>query len=458
MLSGDNPGFDSHCHLHFKHFDDDLEQVVKSSALAGISQIMIPSIDAATAGKSAAIAEKYGLYSAAAFHPEHLPEDETGETGWLDIRRVLLRPRTVAVGETGLDYYHRTFSPEKQLIWFLRHIELAESTGYPLIVHSRGAEADVLDHLPSSLTVPVILHCWGGNEALTDLAVSRGCYIGVGGPLTYRKNDSLRRIIARVPHNRLLSETDSPFLPPEPFRGRRNEPSFTTYIIQSVRDLWDSRMSIENTSYILRENALNAYRLHPESRRADIVYRHGDSLYVNLTSMCMNSCNFCIRKTSDGVSDYYLMHREDPSEKLILSTLRSFPIEDSEELVFCGFGEPTLRSDVLMKCAGHAAERGVKTRLNTNGLCTSFLPDEEVRKLLGSFDSVSISVNASGSVEYNRVCPSTVDAPWEHLMKFISMAKASGVKTQLSAVSSSGVDIQRVQTLADRLQLALRIR
>ncbi len=451
-------GFDSHCHLHFHHFDDDLDTVVEDSGKAGISHILIPSIDVETAEKSADIAEQYGIYSAAAFHPEHLPEDSTGEEEWLSIKRVLLRPNTVAVGETGLDYHHGTFEPEKQIRWFKRHIELAESIGYPLIVHSRGAESEVLKYLPSSLSVPVILHCWGGDELLTDMALARDFYIGVNGPLTYKKNSRLRGLISRIPRDRLLTETDSPFLPPEPFRGRRNEPAFTRFITMKIRELWGGDASIENTSYILWENAMRAYRLHPENRRADIVYQYRDSLYVNLTSRCQNDCNFCIRRAEDGLNGYCLRHREDPSESLVLSTVEAFPIEDFSEIVFCGFGEPTLRSDLLMKSAGAAGARGVKTRLNTNGLCTSFLSNHQVVKLLHCFDSVSISLNASGAGEYNRICPSTVEDPWEHLMKFIKLVKTTGIRARVSVVKSSGVDIHRAAALAERLQMPLRIR
>ena len=451
-------GFDSHCHLHFDHFDEDLDKVIESSVKAGISDILIPSIDVETAERSAGIAEKFNLYSAAAFHPEHLPDDGSEDAEWLALKRVLLRPRTVAVGETGLDYHHQTFQPEKQIRWFRRHIELAEASGYPLIVHSRGAEAEVLQHLPESLSVPVILHCWGGDRLLTDQAVSRDFYIGVNGPLTYKKNSKLRKVITRIPRDRLLAETDSPFLPPEPFRGRRNEPAYTRFIIMRIGELWGGNLSIENASYILWENAMRAFRLHPENRRADVLYQYGDSLYVNITGRCQNDCNFCIRKSEDGINGFFLKHRDDPSEDLVLSSLKAFPVDEFPEVVFCGFGEPTLRSDLLMKSALLLAERGIKTRLNTNGLCTSFLSDEQVEKLLRCFDSVSISLNASGEREYNRICHSSVVDSWEHLMKFIKLAKKTDTKTQVSAVSNSGADLQRVKALAERLQMPLRIR
>lgn len=451
-------GFDSHSHLHFRHFNEDLAGVIEDSRKAGINHIMIPSIDLETARRAADIAEKYNLYSAAAFHPEHIPEKNIEESEWLALNRVLLRPNTVAVGEAGLDFHHQTFEPEKQIRWFRRHIELAEALGYPLIVHSRGAETEVLRQLPEALSVPVILHCWGGDELLTGKAISRGFYIGVDGPLTYKKNNRLRGLIAGIPRDRLLVETDSPFLPPEPFRGRRNEPAYTRFIIMKIRELWDSDMSIEKTSYILWENAMRAYRLHPENRRADIVYQYGESLYVNLTSRCQNNCGFCVRRSEDGLGGYYLMHTEDPSENLVLSTIEAFPIESFNELVFCGFGEPTLRSDLLMKSAKAAGLRGVKTRLNTNGLCTSFLGDHQTVELLHCFDSVSISLNASGAREYNRICPSSVENSWEHLMKFIKLVKGAGINAQVSAVSDSGADLQRVKALAARLQIPLRIR
>jgi TatD DNase family protein len=452
------PGFDSHCHLHFSHFDGDLSVVVENAGKAGISHILIPSTDVESSEKSATIAEKYGLYSAAAFHPDHLPENRAAETQWLAIRRTLLRPRTVAVGETGLDYHHRTFTSKKQIYWFNRHIELAESIGYSLVVHSRGAESEILDHIPRTVSVPVILHCWSGDRSLTEKAVSRGFYIGVDGPLTYRKNNRLREIISRVPREKLLVETDSPFLPPVPFRGRRNEPANARLVVNKVRELWGGSESIESTSFILWENAMRAYRLHPGNRRADIVYQYGESLYVNVTSICQSRCTFCIRNTQDGIAGYNLRHRKDPSDELVQSTIEVFPVEEFKELVFCGFGEPTLRSDLIVKCSVAARARGVRTRLDTNGLCTSFMDDDKVLELLRGFDSVSISLNASGAKEYARICPTSVENPWDHLMKFISLARRSGIETQVSAVRNSGTDIQRVEALTRRLKMQLRIR
>jgi len=451
-------GFDSHCHLHFHDFDLDIAEVVGRAAAAGVSHILIPSVDVETSERSADIAEKYSLYSAAAFHPDHLPDDSTADEEWSSLKSVLLRPRTIAVGETGLDYYHNTFKSEKQIFWFRRHIELAESLGYSLVVHSRDAESEVLDHLPEKPQVPVILHCWSGDQRLTDIAVSRGYYIGVDGPVTYRKNGNLRKIVSSVPRNQLLVETDSPFLPPEPLRGRRNEPANTKLVVVKIRELQGGSESIESTSFTLWENAMRAYRLHPENRRADVVYRYGDSLYVNVTSKCQNSCIFCVRNAADGLSGYNLRHKEDPSDELVLSTIREFPVEKFRELVFCGFGEPTLRSRLIMKASAAAGSRGVRTRLNTNGLCTSFMSEDKVLELLSCFDSVSISLNASGAKEYNRICPSQIENSWEHLMKFVKLAGRAHIETQLSAVKSSGVDVKRVTALANRLHMPLRVR
>jgi len=461
MLSGDKTsiGFDSHCHLHFSHFEKDLDAVVDRSRSAGITNICIPGIDVETSRIAADIAEKYNLYSAAALHPEHLPtNDKDEEKHWIGIKRTLLRPNTIAIGETGLDLYHKTFSLEVQKKWFVKHIQLAEALGYPLIVHSRDAEKEVLETLPPSPSVPVILHCWAGNQELTDIAVERGFYIGIGGPLTYKKNSDLRQIIKSIPHNKLLVETDAPFLPPEPFRGKRNEPAFAMKVVERIRELWSINMSIEGVSFLLWENAMKAFRIHPNSRRADIVYRYGSSLYVNITSKCNNNCVFCIRNTADGLGGYFLKHQADPDEHLVLSAIREYPIEDFEELVFCGFGEPTLRYQLLMTCAKAVKQRGVRTRLNTNGLCMAFLEETEVIVLLNCFDSVSISLNASGEKEYSRICQSSVSNAWGKLLKFIRMAKKSDASVQLSVVGNSKVDIHRAQALAGRLELPLRIR
>jgi TatD DNase family protein len=451
-------GFDSHCHLHFEHFDNDLDSVIDRAARSGITRIMIPSVDIPTAERALSIASKRrGVWFSAGFHPEHLPV-HGGEEQWAGMKRMLIEPEASAIGETGLDLYHRTFPLEDQIFWFRRHIELASATGYPLIVHSRNAEAEVLEQLPESSSFPVILHCWGGDCRLTEQAVKRGFYIGFGGPLTYRKNEEQRKVLASVPRNRILLETDSPFLPPEPHRGSRNEPAFAAVVALAIRETVFPGMSVEAVLHLLGLNALRAYRLHPMDRRADILYRWGDSLYVNLTSRCGNHCVFCIRRFEDGVGGYFLRHRTDPPESMVLAAVDAFPLEDFPELVFCGFGEPTLRPLLLQECAGRAKARGVRTRLNTNGLCTAFMDDEAVLRLLGTFDYVSVSLNASGEAEYNRICSPSSGGAWEHLMRFLRLLRKADIEARVTAVESSGADLERLRSFAARIGFPLLVR
>lgn len=424
---------------------------------AGITHVMIPSVDLPTAIKAVKIAHKAGYRSASAFHPEHLP-GKGWEDEWRRLLKTFISPETAAVGETGLDHHHMTHPEGVQIEWFHRHIELAESIGYPLIVHSRKAEEAVLSELPRSPSVPVVLHCWNGGRKETEEAVSRGFYIGVGGPVTYKGNNELRNTLSRVPDHLLLAETDSPFLPPEPFRGRRNEPAYTRFVIEAIRELKGGDLSIEGMSFVLWENAMRAFLLHPLNRRADIVYRYGDSVYLNLTSRCNNRCRFCIRRHADGVGGHFLRHPSDPPESLVLSTIRALPLDGFNEIVICGFGEPTLRSDLVVKCCRELATTGSRIRLNTNGLCTSFMDDNSVEQLLALVNSVSISLNASGEAEYMRICDPAVGNAWEHLLRFIRMAKASGVETAVSAVKGSGADIHRTRALAERLGVPFKVR
>jgi TatD DNase family protein len=445
--------FDTHCHLHFPELCDDLDQVLDRARGAGIAGILVPSLDLPSSRVSSRIAGERDLWSAAGFHPNHL--EEASEDNFRGIGRLCLLPQAAAVGETGLDHYRDRFPRELQLFWFQRHVHLAQALELPLVVHSRGAEEEVLDVLPRNPPFPVILHSWNGGSEATGKAVARGFHLGFTGAVTYRRSVPAG-IFDAVPRELVLAETDAPFLPPEPFRGRRNEPAHTRETVRWIAGRWG--VPVAEACSVLWENSLRAFRLHPGNRRTHLVYPMEGRLYVNLTGQCNSDCIFCVRKQRDGIGGYYLRHRAEPSRESVLAALEAARPRDYSEVVFCGYGEPTLRPDLLAEAADAASAAGVETRLNTNGLCLDHLGPLETADLLKRFTRVSISLNASGASEYRRVCPGRCDDGWEKLMSFIRLVGKLGIPGRLTAVSGSGADIPRVRALASRLEMPFTLR
>ncbi len=445
--------FDTHCHLSDERFCDDLDRVLVSAAESGVTGFLVPGISLESSRKAAFLSEtRTGVYAAAGIHPNEFDPDFPDNS--TDISEILLRPRVIAVGETGMDLYRERTLAGLQIKMFRKHIRLAETFGLTLIVHSRNAEREVLDILGNDVTVPVIMHCYTGPSDIALEAADRGYYVGFAGPLTFRKNSLLRDLAGSLPPDRILIETDSPYLSPEPLRGRRNEPSNVRYMADVISELWDSDPAL--TAETLMSNSLKALQLG-EFRRTDLVYLLYGNIYMNITGRCSNRCRFCIKDRADGIGGYYLKHHEEPPEGRLESIIETLSPGMGDELVFCGYGEPTMRPELLRRLARRAAGRGFPVRLNTNGTCLLWLSLEETAELLEPFDAVSISLNTSCREEYNTICRPADGNAWDRLMEFIELA-GRVASVNLTAVRYSGIEMESVQKLAKNLSLPLRIR
>jgi len=414
---------------------------------------MVPGISLESSLNAASLSEtRTGVYAAAGIHPNEFNPDSPGD--YDGIPEILLRPRVIAVGETGLDLYRDRVSVKMQIELFEQHIRLAEAFGLTLIVHSRSAEKEVLDVLGDDVAVPVIMHCFTGPDYIAREAADRGYYIGLAGPLTFRKNLRLRELVGSLRTDRILIETDAPYLSPEPFRGRRNEPSNIKYIADAISEIWDRDLSV--TAGILMKNSLKALQLGPV-RRTDLVYQLYGNIYMNITGRCTNRCRFCIKERTDGIGGYYLAHHGEPPEGRLESIIGTLSPSMGKELVFCGYGEPTIRPELLLKLAESASDRGFAVRLNTNGTCLTWLSPEQTIELLKPFDAVSISLNASCREEYNSICRPAEENTWDRLMEFIELARRV-TSVRLTAVRFPGVPMESVEKLAKNLNLPFRIR
>jgi TatD DNase family protein len=231
---------DTHCHLDWNSFDADREAVIDRAAQAGVTRMITIGVDGPSSRRAIEIADQYAaVYAAVGVHPNDCAEFDAATLA--DIRALAQHPKVVAIGEIGLDYYWHKVDHDVQARVFRAQLELAAELRKPVIIHSREAASDVLTILEEFTKHAVCtgtLHSYFDDLVIAQRAFAIGFYIGVTGPITFKKAEREREIVKRVPLDRILIETDAPFLTPVPHRGERNEPAFvshTTEMIAKVR-------------------------------------------------------------------------------------------------------------------------------------------------------------------------------------------------------------------------------
>ena len=222
---------DSHCHLDFSDFDGEVTDIVARAAAVGVQRMVTICTKLPNEPKVRAIAEAHpGVFYAVGLHPMSVADADpvtldqlVGFAG---------HPKMVGIGETGLDYHYTPDSAEVQIRSLRVHIEAAQETGLPLIIHARAADDDMERVLAEGMAVrpySCVMHCFSSGQRLAEAALEMGFYLSMSGITTFPKSSELREIFAAAPLDRILVETDSPYLAPVPFRGRRNEPAYTAF-------------------------------------------------------------------------------------------------------------------------------------------------------------------------------------------------------------------------------------
>jgi TatD DNase family protein len=248
---------DSHCHLDFKDFDDDRDAVVARAHAGGVGTMVTISTRVANFPRLRALAERYPrVYCSIGTHP-HNAADEP-DVAAADLVRVAEDPRVVAIGEAGLDYHYDNSPRDAQRQGFRRHIAAARQTGLPLVIHARDADDDVaaiLEEETGKGAFPFVLHCFSSGRELARRGLALGGYVSFSGILTFKRSDQLRAIAAEVPHDRLLVETDAPYLAPVPHRGRRNEPAYvveTAKVLAKTKGIEEAALATATTANFFR--------------------------------------------------------------------------------------------------------------------------------------------------------------------------------------------------------------
>ena len=257
---------DSHCHLDFPDFADDLDGIVARAEAAGIGRIVTISTRVRRIDALLAITSKYDhVYCSVGTHPHQADEEDGIPTD--ELIALTNHPKVVALGEAGLDYFYEHGSREAQERGFRAHIAAARATGLPLVIHTREADDDCERILVDEMAkgpFRAVLHCYTGGRTLAMKAIELGLSISFTGILTFKKSDALRALAAELPADRIMVETDAPYLAPGKFRGKRNEPA---YVVEVARVLAEARgVSLEEISRQTTENFFRLFSKVPAPR------------------------------------------------------------------------------------------------------------------------------------------------------------------------------------------------
>ena len=251
---------DTHCHLDFADFEEERDAIVARAHEVGVKQMVTISTRVRKLDGLLALTERYpSVFCSVGTHPNSADTELDIQTEDL-VRLANQHEKIVAIGEAGLDYFYDTVKPEDQKTGFLRHIAAARETQLPLVIHSRSADDDMAAILTDETgkgAFPFILHCFSAGPALAQTGVELGGYISFSGILTFPKSEELRAIAKTIPHDRLLVETDAPYLAPKRWRGKRNEPS---YVVNTAEVLAETiGVSMDEIAAITTENAFRCF-------------------------------------------------------------------------------------------------------------------------------------------------------------------------------------------------------
>jgi TatD DNase family protein len=420
----------------------------------GLLSLITVASDVASNARAVALAEAHEhVYATVGLHPHdasHMTDSFLAEIG-----RMAAGPKVVAIGETGLDYHYDHSPRDVQRRVFGQQLDLAKRLGLPAVIHSREADEDTVAILRASGLTRGVLHCFSGSPALFDLAVKMGLHMSIAGPVTFPRAADLRAAAARIPDDLLLVETDAPYLTPVPYRGKRNEPAYVAYTAAEVAAL--RGITLEDVARITTLNARRLFGVGPEPPHGrTYTYKIRQSLYLNVTNRCSNNCGFCVRSRSDFVKGHNLRLDREPTADEVKAEIGD-PAAYAE-IVFCGYGEPMIRLDLMKDVAAWVKARGGRVRVNTNGQAALIHGRDVLPELKGLVDTYSVSLDAEDEETYNRLCSPDLPGAYGAVLEFIRMAARTDAEVVATVVDAGDADVDACRALAEGLGARLRVR
>ncbi|MFN7253041.1 MAG: TatD family hydrolase [Anaerobacillus sp.] len=252
--------FDTHAHLNADQFEEDVADVIRRAQVEGVSNIVVVGFDEKTIKGALRLAEEYDfIYAAVGWHPVDAIDMKDEHIAWLE--ELASHPKVVALGEMGLDYYWDKSPKDIQKEVFRRQIQLAKKVKLPIIIHNRDAHEDIVKILKEENASEVggIMHCFAGSYEIAKQCIDMNFYISFGGPVTFKNAKRPKEVVKNLPLDRLLIETDCPYLAPHPYRGKRNEPSYVKLVAETIAEI--KEMTYEEVVEITNQNAKKLFAI-----------------------------------------------------------------------------------------------------------------------------------------------------------------------------------------------------
>jgi len=416
---------DSHCHLNLEHFEDDREVTIGRAINDGVTGFMNIGYDRSSLRQTLELVEEYPfMFGAAGVHPH----DATSYNAELDteVRNALDHPRMVAVGEIGLDFYRDIAPREVQLDVFRKMIALSREKDHrPIVIHCRDAFNEVIETLiGEGVNYRGIFHAFSGGEAEANSIFTLGFHVGIGGVVTY-KNARLAETVAMLPIEKLVIETDSPYLTPHPWRGKRNEPAFVAHVVRTIARV--KNMTVAEVDRITTENYFTAMGL-PMEMLPRPVYKVADAVYIQAAQAT-------------------------PAD------LDSVAPDGASEAVLTGVVDPLDNLEHTLALASHARERGWRVRVNSQGFANQTAGRDVTKELNGLVDEIDVTLFGVNSRQHDELAyPLVGNDGWEQIRDFVRSSVGSGIETVCEFVATPGFEPEPCRQFARDLGARYDIR
>ncbi len=452
---------DSHAHITSEQFNQDREETIQRAIDAGIDFIVNPGTNLEDSRNAVALAEKHPqVYACVGIHPHDAKKADA--SGFKEIEALSKHPKVVAIGEIGLDY-HYDFSPrDVQAEVFKTQVEIAQRRDLPIVIHTRESNQETIKIVEDALAgapqwrshmatphsrYPApkgVFHCFSGDSQLAWKVINLGFYVSLPGIVTFKNAGLAAEVAGRVSAEHFLLETDSPYLAPVPHRGKRNEPANISLIAATIASL--QHLSVDD---IARSTNYNVYKLFGigEPGKPRITYTLKNSLYINLTIRCNADCVFCDRKGEAVIKGANLRIEQEPTASEVIREIGDPTTYD--EIVFCGFGEPTIRLEELKDVARWVKSKGGKTRLNTDGHGNIINKRNIVPELAGLLDAVSISLNSTDPKQYGELMRLDGQRFFPAMIEFAREAVKMIPRVIMTVVDLNDVDKEKARLLVE---------